>query len=81
MRRCNSEPSLPTADPWFQEEDLEVACYRPPDIASSPGFWPFFRRALNKRARRGVGFCLLFRCFSVGLLDVGRVAMVGCMVS
>ena len=28
VRRTNSEPSLPTPDPWFEEEDLQAACYR-----------------------------------------------------
>ena len=28
VRRVNSEPSLPTPDPWFEEDDLQTACYR-----------------------------------------------------
>ena len=28
VRRVNSEPSLPTPDPWFDENDLQTACYR-----------------------------------------------------
>lgn len=35
VRRTNSEPSLPTPDPWFEEEDLQAACYRSHDDMGS----------------------------------------------